>query len=202
MKNKKALIYTIPRTGTNFLSFGLNVICPQVFMTHDHTKKGTVGEKINIKDYDVFVSLRKPKDSLQSNLLADNPISEEEIYIRVNHNIDENIKYFNIVLENKSFYIMKFEDFTTDTKNVFLKLCKDKKYHPYTEKIINTHKFFEDPMSFIKTNKEADLTRYPRIKNKEKVEQFRKIVNSETVKSQLVYLENLYDQVLDRYNSQ
>lgn len=202
MKEKKALIYTIPRTGTNFLSYAFNVICPKVVMTHDYNREGTFGEKIKIEEYDVFVSLRKPKDSLESNLIADNPISKEEIDERIDHLINENIKYFNIILENKNFYIMNFEHFTVNTKNVFLKLQEDKGYHPYTRETINTSEFFKNPISFINQDKEADLTRYPRAKDEEKLKKFREIANSEIVKSQLVDLEKLYYQVLDRYNIQ
>jgi len=44
--------------------------------------------------------------------------------------------------------------------------------------------------------------RYPRIKDEARLETFDNIVNSESVKSQLVDLEKLYDQLLERCNSQ
>ena len=44
--------------------------------------------------------------------------------------------------------------------------------------------------------------RYPRIKDEARLEKFDNIVNSESVKSQLVDLEKLYDQLLERCNSQ
>ena len=202
MPNKKTMIYTVTRTGTNFLAHAFFVFCPTVILTHDKNRLGTDGEEIDYKEYDVFVSLRKPKDTLLSNLYADNPISEEQIDYALNKLINKNIEYFTIILTNPEFYIMKFEDFTTDTKNVFLKLQKDKNYDVSVKKTINNYPFFNHPLETILENKDTDPIRYPRIKDKAKLEKFENIVNSEKVKSMLVDLEKLYDRVLDRYNSQ
>ena len=202
MPKEKIMIYTLPRTGSNFLSHCFYLFCPTVIITHNKNKIGTDGEAINYKDYDVFVSLRKPKDALSSNLYANNPISKEQVDYNINKLINENIEYFQIILRNQNFYIMKFEDFTTDTKNVFLKLQKDKNYSTEVKKIINNYPFFKDPLKTILNKKETNPDRYPRIKDEAKLQKFEDIANSETVKSQLVYLEKLYDQVLDRYNSQ
>jgi hypothetical protein len=202
MPNEKTMIYTLTRTGSNFLAQAFFVFCPTVIITHDNNRLGTNGEKIDYKEYDVFVSLRKPKDTLLSNLYADNPISKEQINYAINKLISINTEYFNIVLRNPEFYIMKFEDFTTDTKNVFLKLQKDKNYDVSVKRTINNYPFFNHPLETILENKNTDRRRYPRIKDKEKLEKFDNIVNSESVKSQLVDLEKLYDQVLERYNRQ
>jgi hypothetical protein len=202
MPNKKTMIYTVTRTGSNFLAQAFFVFCPTVILTHNKDRLGTDGKEIDYKEYDVFVSLRKPKDTLLSNLYADNPISEEQIEYAINKLINKNIEYFNIVLRNPEFYIMKFEDFTTDTKNVFLKLQKDKNYDVSVKRTINNYPFYNHPLETILENKDTDPIRYPRIKDKAKLEKFENIVNSESVKSQLVDLEKLYDQVLERYNSQ
>lgn len=202
MPNKKTMIYTVERTGTNFLAQAFFVFCPTVILTHDKNRLGTTGEAIDYKEYDVFVSLRKPKDTLLSNLYANDPISEEQIQYAVNKLINKNIEYFNIVLRNPEFYIMKFEDFTTDTKNVFLKLQKDKNYDLTVKRKIKSCSFFNHPLKTILENENTDRMRYPRIKDEARLEKFDNIVNSESVKSQLVDLEKLYDQLLERYNSQ
>jgi len=97
---------------------------------------------------------------------------------------------------------MKFEDFTTDTKNVFLKLQKDKNYDLSVKRKIKSCSFFNHPLETILENENTDQMRYPRIKDEARLEKFDNIVNSESVKSQLVDLEKLYDQLLERYNSQ
>lgn len=202
MLNKKTMVYTLPRTGTNFLAQCFYIFCPTVMSTHDKDRLNTYGEKIDYKEYDVFVSLRKPKDALLSNLYTYNPISTEQIKYAINKYIYENTEYFITILKNKDFYIMKFEDFTEDAKNVFLKLRKDKNYDLVVERTINNYPFFDNPLKTLLENKDTDLSRFPRTKDKASLEKFEEIVNSESVESQLFYLQDLYDQLLERYNSQ
>jgi hypothetical protein len=204
---KKILIYTLEKTGTNFLAFCFYPFPKDITTTHNKHKKETLGEAINYKDYDVFVSLRNPKDTIISSLegmVDEFPIefSEDQLVDSVQKLINRHTVYFNDILRNEDFYIMKFEDFTTNTKSVFLKLIKDMNFHQDLEKIVRNNPLYNEPLRYILQNKSTNKQRFPRVKNKTDREKFYKIFDLESISPQLTDLEELYNKVLDRYNSQ
>ena len=69
-KQRPPLIYTIERSGTNFICHGFNYIFLNPVSTHDKNKKFTFGEDIDYKKYRVFSTIREPKELLLSEIYA------------------------------------------------------------------------------------------------------------------------------------
>jgi hypothetical protein len=206
---KKILIYTLPKTGTHFLAFCFGPFLKDITMTHDKNKKHTLGEEINYKEYDVFVSLRNPKDTIISSLQATADrshieFSKEQLTDATQKLINEHIIYFIDILENENFYILKFEDFTINIKDVLLKLIKYKNFQTMVvmEDIVKNNPLYNDPLKYIRQNKSLDKNRFPRVKYKTDTEKFYKIFDLEDIKTQLTYVEYLYNKGLYRYNRQ
>jgi hypothetical protein len=206
---KKILIYTLEKTGTHFLLVSFDYFIKDITITHNKHKKHTLGEDINYKEYDVFVSLRNPKDTIISSLqgMVDEfptEFSKEQLTDATQKLINRHIIYFIDILEHEDFYILKFEDFTINIKDVLLKLIKDKNFQPkmLLENIVKNNPFYNDPLKYILQNKSLDKNRFPRVKYKKDTEKFYEIFDLEGIKTQLTDVEHLYNKVLYRYNSQ
>lgn len=205
---KPPLLYTLERTGTNFVSYCFNHLYPNIINTHDKNKNNTSGNDIDYRDYSVFVTVRNPTDTLRSSLLymiEENQqvdFSDEMIFLSCKELIDRQIFYFKDILDHSDFYIMSFEDFTSNTRNVFLKLASDNNFPE--AKIINIQNksFFENPLDEILSNSTSDKTRFPREKSyigKDKVD---KALELKEIQDYFSLAQSLYIQVMDRYKNQ
>lgn len=203
---KPILLYTLERTGTNFASYCFYHISNDTITTHNKSKAFTTGKDINYKDYKVFVTVRNPKETLISSLLF--MISEyrhqEDITADAKNLIDKQIVYFNDILDNENFYILSFEDFTTKTKDIFIKLAIDNNLLEIqkTKTKIKDNPFFDDPLSEILNSPTTDKKRYPRDKDYKGIEDVQKTLELKEIKEYLSISESLYNKIIDRYRKQ
>jgi hypothetical protein len=202
---KPVLIYTLPQTGSNFLSWCFNHVFENVVMTHNKDRANTDGEEINYKAYYVFVSVRKPQDTIKSSLSAliekDKVIPEPEILVReVEVLIKKQTDYFIDILNNKKFFIMTFESFTKNFKASLFKIMDNdnNKFLVMRKDILKKSLDLEDALeSIIKQGKE-DPIRYPREKSLLGAKEIDMALKNETIKEKLIVLEALYRRVLER----
>jgi hypothetical protein len=203
---KPILVYTLERTGTHFVSHCLNHIFNDVITTHDKSKDSTIGTDINYKDYKVFVTIRDPKKTLTSSLIFginENEYGhEEDLTFVAKQLIDRQIVYFNDILDNENFYILSFEDFTTKTKDIFIKFAIDNNLSEIQKTKIKNNNFFDNPLSEILNSLTTDKRRYPRDKSDKGVENVQKTLELKEIKEYLSISESLYNKVIDRYNKQ
>jgi len=172
---KPPLIYTIERSGKHFINYCFDYLFnDSVISTHDKTRKNTLGEHIDYKNYKVFATIREPKNIIISELnliyeMKPNIVYEKkEIVFREEYLIertklllDIQKAYFNDLIDNKDFYIMPFKFFTKDTKQFFLKLATDNCLSQEMVDKINTDLFFNNPLEHIFKDL-YDPIRYPR----------------------------------------
>ena len=202
---KPVLIYTLPQTGSNFLSWCFNNVFENVVMTHDKDREYTNGKEINYKSYYVFVSVRKPQDTIKSSLLAiieqDNVIPEPEILVmEIEELIKKQTDYFIDILNNKKFFIMIFESFTINFKATLFKIMdnKNNKFLVTRKDILKKSLSLESALDAIIEEGREDPIRYPREKSLLGEKEIDMALKNEIIKEKLIVLEALYRRVLER----
>jgi hypothetical protein len=204
-ESKPPLIYTIERSGTNFISYAFSHIFVNPISTHNKNKKFTNGEDIDYKDYDVFATIRDPKEIIISDiyvLYEENfdfsPSSSEIVYIaKKNCKLQEN--YLNDLIENKNFYIMPFEYFTKDTYKFFIKFSDENNFSDDQKQKIQNFIFFKDPLGTILQDKRTDKKRYPRVYKEGIREYIKNSLELEDMPDVLNKINKLYNILLKRY---
>jgi hypothetical protein len=202
---KPVLIYTLPQTGSNFLVWCFRQVFENVVMTHDKDREYTNGKEINYKSYYVFVSVRKPQDTIKSSLLAiieqDKAIPEQEILVReIEVLIEKQTNYFIDILNNKKFFIMIFESFTRNFKATLFKIMdnENNKFLVMRKDILKKSLSLENPLEAIIEEGREDTIRYPREKSLLGEKEIDMALKNQIIKEKLIALEELYQRVLNR----
>lgn len=202
---KPVLIYTLPKTGSNFLVWCFRQVFENVVMTHDKDREYTNGKEINYKSYYVFVSVRKPQDTIKSSLLAiieqDKAIPEQEILVReIEVLIEKQTNYFIDILNNKKFFIMIFESFTRNFKATLFKIMdnKNNKFLVMRKDILKKSLSLENALEAIIEEGREDTIRYPREKSLLGEKEIDMALKNQIIKEKLIALEELYQRVLNR----
>lgn len=204
-ESRPPLIYTIERSGTNFISYAFSHIFVNPINTHNKNKKFTDGEDIDYKDYDVFATIRDPKEIIISDiyvLYEENPdfspLPTEIVYIaKKNCKLQE--KYLNDLIENKNFYIMPFKYFTKDTHKFFIKFADENNFSDIQKQKIEDFDFFKNPLLTISQDKRTDKKRYPRVYKEDIREYINNSLELEDMPDVLNKINKLYDVLLKRY---
>jgi hypothetical protein len=158
------IIYGFPRTGTNFLSHCLsNIAGKHIDVTHSIDPSTFFLKTDNFdyltlnKDTKIFTILRRPEDTLISNIYVDMEGSVKDFASITNNDIIETsmsyIKqqkiYFDSI-ENNDIILVCFEDFTKKNTEFFKNFTKE--HFPEKIEHVNKSLFFIDPLLYIKKN--------------------------------------------------
>lgn len=204
-KPKPPLIYTIERSGTNFISYCFNHIFLNPINTHNKNKKFTTGQDINYKEYKIFATIRDPKDIVVSEIYTlyeqfpNFSLTDTEFIYKAKQLLNKQKYYLNDLINHKDFYIMPFEYFTKDTYNFFIKLAQENHFSGIQYLKIKENDFFKNPLKIILENESIDKIRYPREYKDQLKKHIEESMNLEDLPNIIDEMNKLYNILLKRY---
>lgn len=205
-KNKDPLIYTIERSGTNFIAYCFNHIFPNIIVTHNKNKKFTDGEDIDYKDYKIFATIRSPRDIVVSEIYSlheDFPnfsTTTDEFIRRAEGFLSKQKAYLKDLIDHEDFYIMPFEYFTRDTYNFFVRLAQENNFSGIQYLKIKDNNFFKDPLKTILENDLIDKKRVPRDYKDAIRNHIQDSMYLQPLQKSLLEADAMYNILLKRYN--
>jgi hypothetical protein len=201
----KIFLYTLEGTGTNFMSTCLSELFKNTVVSHNKDEAYKYNRKINYKEYNVYSTIRNPKESLFSIMYLgyekNSFTTLDEEIIDVERLIKKQEAYMNELIDNKDFYIMPFEYFTKDTKNFFLKLIKENEIPDLFYNEVLNNNFFKDPLANILSYGKVNKKRYPREKNIHMKIRFEELSEISNIKNKIEENNKLYEQLKQRYDN-
>lgn len=205
-KQRPPLIYTIERSGTNFICHCFNYIFLNPVSTHDKNKKFTFGEDIDYKKYRVFSTIREPKELLLSEIyslyeqLPDFSLTESELIYKAKQILTKQTEYLKDLINHEDFYIMPFEYFTKDTYSFFIRLAEENSFSNIQKQKIDYYDFFKNPLADISESSTANKIRYPREYKKEIREYIEKCLKLQELSESIGQVKDLYNILIKRYD--